>query len=252
MHAKPSPASPMNINQLPRHGMNLVYNVCSIVCCPVEMALRPQYGSRYFPPIILMFSAAMMIRYPSSRRSPTPSRSMLPFMRFRGMPACSASPHSAGCFFLGAFAHGLRIWRRMIHMDREEHSLYEGPPLPIFRLFPGTFWMVRILYEPAFVFALALVLPNFFVLQSSAAHYLCRRRHARDEEYAPGTCSGSSCAASWTCAIPGRSSPSSWITGTEDELATVHLASLPKNIPDDVRVTRPHTLRACSAQGGDQ
>ncbi len=37
--------------------MNLVYNVCSIVTCPVEMALRPQYGSRYFPPIIMFFSA---------------------------------------------------------------------------------------------------------------------------------------------------------------------------------------------------
>lgn len=35
----------------------------------------------------------------------------------------------------------------MIHMEREKHSLYEGPPLPFFRIIPGTFWMVRIIYE---------------------------------------------------------------------------------------------------------
>ena len=60
----------------------------------------------------------------------------------------------------------------MIHMDREQNSVYEGPPLPIFRIIPGTFWMVRIIYEPVFVFALSIVLPNFFILQPSAAHFL--------------------------------------------------------------------------------
>ena len=49
--------------------MNLVYNVCSIVTMPVEMALRPQYGSRYFPPVITFFSAAMMIVLPVFSRA---------------------------------------------------------------------------------------------------------------------------------------------------------------------------------------
>ena len=57
-------------------------------------------------------------------------------------------------------------------VELEENSVYEGPALPIFRIIPGSFWMVRIVYEPVFVFALALVLTNFFILQSSAAHYL--------------------------------------------------------------------------------
>ena len=54
----------MNINTIQTTMMNLVYNVCSIVTMPVEMALRPHYGSRYFPPVIMFFSAAMMILLP--------------------------------------------------------------------------------------------------------------------------------------------------------------------------------------------
>ena len=32
--------------------------------------------------------------------------------------------------------------------------------------------MVRILYEPLFLLALSIILPNFYILQASAAHYL--------------------------------------------------------------------------------
>jgi len=39
-----------DINRLQDVAMNVVYNVCGIICIPVEMALRPFYGSRYFPP----------------------------------------------------------------------------------------------------------------------------------------------------------------------------------------------------------
>ena len=37
--------------------VNVVYNVCGIFTTPVEMALRPKYGTRYFSPIILFFSS---------------------------------------------------------------------------------------------------------------------------------------------------------------------------------------------------
>ena len=42
----------------------------------------------------------------------------------------------------------------MIHMEREQHSEYEGPPLPFFALLPKSqsFWFTRIVLEPCFVF----------------------------------------------------------------------------------------------------
>lgn len=238
---------PMDINHFQNGALNLVYNVCSIACCPVEMALRPQYGSRYFPPIILMFSAAMMIALPIFSELAETFGRMVPFMRFRGDAGMFGITTLSRLFFLGAFVHGLRVWRRMVHMDREEHSQFEGPPLPIFSLFPGSFWIVRILYEPIFVFALGVVLPNFFVLQASAAHYLMF--------------AGVMLAMKQYCAwyiqwqflrsLMDMRNTGPIIaklvdnTATEDELATVHLASLPKNIPDDVRRdTADHLARA--------
>ena len=95
-----------------------------------------------------------------------------------------------------------------------------------------------------------LVLPNFFILQSSAAHYLMlaalmlamkqlrrlvhamavpARPHGHAQRRAPSS-------RSWSIT-----------TATEDDLATIHLASFPKDIPDDVRRdTASHIARAFS------
>jgi integrase len=37
------------INQLQNIAMNIVEVFCSIICLPVEIILRPQYGTRYYP-----------------------------------------------------------------------------------------------------------------------------------------------------------------------------------------------------------
>ena len=143
----------------------------------------------------------------------------------------------------------------MIHIDREQNSLYEGPPLFIFRILPGTFWMVRILYEPVFLFALGFVLPNFFILQPSAAHFLMFS----------GLMLAMKSYAAWYMqwqflrGLMDMRNAGPIIakfvdnTATDEDLATIHLASLPKDIPDDVRRdTASHIARAISPFGSKQ
>jgi hypothetical protein len=254
MPAQQGQQSPVDINRFQDGMINLVYNVCSIVTAPVEMVLRPQYGSRYFPPVIMFFTAVMMILLPLFAELAESAGRMLPFMRFRGGTGLFGIATFSKLYFFGSFIHGLRIWRRMIHMDREEHSQYEGPPLPIFRILPGTFWMVRILYEPLFLFALALVLPNFFILQPSAAHFLmfsalmlAMKQYVAwymQWQFLRGLMDMRN-----TGPIIAKFVDN---TATDDDLATIHMASLPKNIPEDVRRdTASHIARAFSPAGSE-
>jgi len=242
---------PLDLSRLQDVAANLVYNICSIFTMPVEMALRPHYGSRYFPPIVMLFSIGLMMLLPAFAAA----GSMIPFL---------PSPPPMGLFGLGTFSelffvglaiHNFRIWRRMIHIDREQNSLYEGPPLFIFNILPGTFWMVRILYEPIFLFALGFVLPNFFILQPSAAHFLMFS----------GLMLAMKSYAAWYMqwqflrGLMDMRNAGPIIakfvdnTATDEDLATIHLASLPKDIPDDVRRdTASHIARAISPFGSKQ
>jgi hypothetical protein len=249
-----SSQSPTDINHYQDLMMNLVYNVCTIVTMPVEMALRPQYGSRYFPPVLLFFTAVMMMVLPLFASMAEGFGRMLPFVRFYGAPGLYGIGTFSKLFFLGAFVHGLRIWRRMIHMELEKHSMYEGPPLPIFRILPGGFWTVRIIYEPAFVFTLSLVLPNFFILQPSAAHYLMFAaimlamkqyvawymqwqfiRELMDMKFAGPI-------------IAGLAENSSG----DEELGCIHLASFPKDLPPEIRrAAASHLARVLSPDDSD-
>ena len=123
----PSQQSPGNIHQLQNTMMNVVYNVCTIVTIPVEMALRPQYGSRYFSPISMFFTAVMMMVLPLFLSMAEGFSHMLPFGRFQGSPGMFGIGALSRLYFLGSFIHGLRIWRRMLRMELEENSVYEGP-----------------------------------------------------------------------------------------------------------------------------
>lgn len=237
----------LDMNNLQDSAMNIVYNFCSVVACPIEMALRPQYGSRYFSPVVMFFSALMMIFLPLLSGFADGIGQIAPFLRGPAPLGLFGIATLSKLFFLGSMVHGWRIWRRMIHMDKEEHSQYEGPPLFIFRIIPGSFWTVRIVYEPVFVFTLGLVLPNLFILQPSAAHYL---------EFAAAMLAMKQYVAwflQWqflrglmdmrnTAPVIARFVDN---TATDEDLATVHLASLPKNIPDDLRrKTATHIARA--------
>jgi len=241
--------TPTDIHQFENVMMNVVYNVASIVTCPVEMVLRPHYGSRYFPPVILFFTAVMMILLPVFSSMAGAFSRLLPSVQFGGSIGLFGIGTFSKLFFLGAFVHGVRTWRRMIHMEREQHSVFEGPPLPIFRIVPGTFWMVRILYEPVFVFVLSLVLPNFFILEPSAAHYLMlasvmllMKQYVAwymQWQFLRGLMDMRNAGPIIARIVDN--------TATEDELATIHLASLPKDIPEDLRKdTAAHIARAYS------
>src|ERR1700692_2183019 len=71
--------SPMNINQLQQLAMNVVENVCSIFTMPVEIILRPQYGSRYFPVPIFFLSTVMMYLLPLFSSAADGLVGMIPF-----------------------------------------------------------------------------------------------------------------------------------------------------------------------------
>ena len=51
----------MSIGQMHETAMNVLYNVSSIVVMPIEVLLRLQYGTRYFPAPIAFFSLIFMI-----------------------------------------------------------------------------------------------------------------------------------------------------------------------------------------------
>jgi len=238
---------PMDLSRLEDVAATMVYNICSIFTMPVEMALRPHYGSRYFPPIVMLFSMGLMMLLPLF--GAVTSGGMLPFMPAPAPMGLFGMGTLAKLFFMGLPVHNFRIWLRMIHPEREPNSYYEGPPLFIFNILPGSFWMVRILYEPIFLFALALVLPNFFILQPSAAHFL--------EFAAVMLAMKNYCAwyMQWQFlrGVMDMRNAGPIIakfvdnTATDEDLATIHLASLPKDIPDDVRrETAAHIVRAIS------
>jgi hypothetical protein len=203
---------------------------------PIEMVIRPWYGSRYHSPLVHACTAGLMILLPFLSELAEGFSRMAPFLRFQGSMGLYGIGSLSKLFFLCSVLHGIRVWRRMLNPLTEQHSFYEGPPLPIFRLFRSR-WMIRILLEPAFVFTLALVLPNFFVLQPSAAHFLMfasvmlalkqyiawYKNWEQIRDVLDARAKGSILAK-----IVDN-------TATDDDRATIHLAGLPKDLPDDVR-----------------
>jgi hypothetical protein len=243
----------LNINQLQDQMCNLVYNFCSIVTMPVEMALRPRYGSRYFSPLVLFFSAVMMIVVPVFFAVTGAIGGMIPFMRSAPPRGIIGMGDLSRYFFIGAFIHGIRIWRRMIHMEREQCSTHEGPPLPLFYLFPkgNSFWVCRIVWEPVFLILASIVLTNLLILQSSAATYLQVAAVALAMKqyvawYQQWQYLRQIMDMRFTGPIIARLAENQ---ATDKELAAAHLASFPKDLPSDVRRgAAQHLARIYSAQ----
>jgi len=229
----------MNIQQLQNVAMNVVETFCSIIAMPVEIILRPRYGTRYFPPPVVFFSAALMLFLPLFSSVATTVTGMIPFSHFTTPPGLFGIGSLAKLYFLLSFIHGIRIYRRMINPLLEDHSEYEGPPLPFFRLIPKgqSFWFTRIVLEPAFVFLAATLLANFYIVQPGLAAYL---------HFAALTLAMKQFIhwyEAWQFIrniLDARNAGpviAKFVdnTATEDDLAQVHLASLPKNTPADLR-----------------
>lgn len=158
----------LNIHDLHNVGINALQLITSVFCMPVEMILRPFYGTRYFPPVVLFLSTMLMFFMPILSMG----ISMIPFVGHQAGMFDIAS--LAKLYFLLLFIHGIRTYLRMIHIEKEQFSWYEGQPLPFIPLIPGSrsFWRTRILIEPAFVFVTATVLGSLDIFQPSLTHYL--------------------------------------------------------------------------------
>jgi hypothetical protein len=231
------PSQRSSIDHFQNGMVDLVYNFCSVICGPIELLLRPQYGSRYFPPIVQCLTAMMMIILPVIYSLVEGVSHMLPFMRFNASMGMFGLGTLSKLYFLGSFIHGLRIWRRMINPFREKNSMYEGPPLPFFRIFPLPFWFTRIVVEPVAVFALAITFRNSFILQPAAASFLmfsavmlAMKQYCAWYmfwQFFRGLLDMAN-AGPIIAKYVGNSA-------TNEELETIHLAGAPKNLPDDVR-----------------
>jgi hypothetical protein len=230
------PNASTTLQQMYQMGLKIAQNVCGVVTTPVEYALRPFFGTRYFDPILTVFASILMMFLPLAGTA----TSHLSFG--------SSAPSSHGLIGLGTLSilffaaqaiHGPRIWRRMIQMEREQHSEFEGQALPIFGLLPygGSFWIVRIFWEPAFVGVLAIALHVTRIIDSPAMIYLVvvammlafknflswyqswlYLRILMDAKFAGPLVAK---------AASGKA--------TERELAQVHMAGFPKSVPADIR-----------------
>jgi hypothetical protein len=149
--------------------------------------------------------------------------------------------------------HGCRLWRRMIYMHLEQLSGFEGPPLPFFRLLPGSgsFWTTRIVLEPLVVYFVAISLERFQIIESGLAFYL----------KLAALCLGMRQYIAWLRAwqflrdlldakfagpIIARLVAG---TATQDDLAAIHLASFPENLEPEMRQkTALHIARVISPE----
>ncbi|HEX3747698.1 MAG TPA: hypothetical protein VHW09_27370 [Bryobacteraceae bacterium] len=234
--------SPMNIENFQTMMMNLVYLFTSVVTWPIEMVLRPQYGSEYFSPVTQFGTAVMMLFLPLF----TALSGMIPYMHFRTLGLFGIASLSK-LFFLGSLVHGFRVWRRMLHMEKEDNSYFPGEPLFFFRWLPFSWWVTRIVIEPAFVFIVALTLANLFILQPSATNYLMFAAIALAmksyvEWFLQWQMIRHLMNARYMGPIMAKLVNN---TATESDLAKAHLASFPKNLPDDIRQSAArHVARA--------
>lgn len=235
----PGESGGLNINELQETAMNVVETLCGILCRPVELVLRPWHGTRYFQVPVIFFSSLLMILLPAFSAVATGVVSMIPFSHAQPPIGLFDIGSLAKLYFLLSFVHGIRIYRRMIHMELEENSEYEGPALPFFYLIPGSssFWRLRILIEPLALLIAAGILGHIFIFQTGLVTYLQTAALAlamksfigwyRAWEYIRNLMD-----MRFAGPIIARMADNQ---ASEEDLATIHLVSLPKHLAPDIR-----------------
>lgn len=246
----PGQSGALSLNNIQDTALNVVWSVSSIICRPVEMILRPQHGSRYYSVPVICFYRIHDHR-PRFLGGRHDGRVDDPFHHMH-MPAGLFDIGSlAKLYFVLSFAHGIRIWRCMLHMELEQNSTFEGPPLPFFNLLPkGTkFWFTRCVWEPVAVFTVATVLGQMLIVTPGLGLYL---KFSAFALFMKSFCAWYK---SWeylrivmdmrfTGPIIAKLSEN---RATESDLATIHLAGFPKNLPEDIhKATVSHIARMIS------
>jgi hypothetical protein len=172
---QPQQPQQMNPNTLQDRARNIVYGFCTVFTCPVEVIIRPWYGTRYFGPFIPLLSLFTLFALAGLAEFTTPFTSPL-FMAARMERPHELFDLGSLChlFLLLLLLHGIRLYRRAIHMHLEKHSRFEGPALFFFQLVPGgkNIWVTRIFLEPLFVFLTASLLHRLFIITSPLESYL--------------------------------------------------------------------------------
>lgn len=253
-HSPTAQASSMSLDQLENTALNVVDALCSIFSMPVELILRPWHGTRYFPVSVRFFASVMMLLLPAIAGMADMLLHMIPFARIAPSFGLFGIGALARVYFLLSLVHGVRLWKRMLHMETEIHSQYEGPPLPFFKLVPGrkSFWFIRIVWEPAFVFVAAIILTNLLIFQPGLGIFLQMSALSlamknfigwyREWQYL-------------RVLLDMRNSGP--IIGklihdeaTEDELSQFHLASFPKNVSPDLKQAAVDRLKTMFSPQG--
>ena len=241
----------LNINQLHETAINVVENFSGVVSRPVELIIRPWHGTRYFPIPVIFFSTATMIFLPIFSAFALGAISMLPLVRLQMPSGLFDITSLAKLYFLLSLIHGVRLYRRMIDMSLETNSTFEGPPLPFFALVPkgNNFWFCRIVLEPTFVMASAMVLGHLYVFTPGLVLYLQFAALAlamknfigwyRAWEYIRNLMD-----MRFAGPIIAKLAENK---ATDEELNTVHLAAFPKNLSPEMREAAvSHIARAFS------
>jgi hypothetical protein len=243
----------MNVEHLQNSAINGVEFICSIFSMPVEMMLRPWYGTRYFTVAVAFFSALLMMVLPLLGMVATSLMQMIPFTHIIPPRGMFGFAEFAKLYFILLTVHGVRLARRMLKPETELHSEYEGPALPFFGLFRWcrSFWRTRVVFEPVLVFVAATVLHDLFIVQSGlfiylriAAFMLAIKEITgwyRSWEFVRKILDMRNAAPALARLVDD--------TATEEDLAPIHLASFPKNIAPDVRrEAATHIARVFTAQ----
>jgi hypothetical protein len=242
----------MSMDHMQNTAMNIVELACSVVAMPVEMVLRPRYGTRYFPPTVVFFTAILMLILPLfSSLADTAQNVVFLAARMKQPHAMFGLASLTKFFFLFCAVNQFRLYRRMIHMHLEPNSRFEGPPLPFIHLIPGSasFWRVRIYFEPVIVAFAGSFFSRILIFDAGLANYL----------YFAAICLAMKNFIGWYRAWEFlRNTMDIAVTGpilsrfvenqaTDEVLNSVHLASLPKDIDPALRkATATHIARAVS------
>jgi hypothetical protein len=227
--------------------MNVVSAVASVFTMSSEIHLHPTFGTRYFPAVNLFLSLIMMLLFSAFFGIAEGIGQMIPFASVRGPVGLFGIGSFTTLFFFASIAHGFRLWRRMIHMELEE-----GPALFFFAMLPKgkSFWFVRIVYEPLFLYAISIVLATLRIIQFPLELYLqiaaiCLAMKQYIAWYRMWSYVRSLMDMANVGPVIAKIVNS---TATDDELARVHMASLPKNLSPEMRkATVAHIARAFSA-----
>ena len=231
----------LNLTHLGNTATNVVEAFCSIFAMPPEMMVRPFFGTQYYELPVYFFSAVLMIIMPLLSALFTAVVSMIPFAHVAPTVGMFGLDSLAKLFFLMLIATAVRLYRRILNPASEPHSRYEGPPLPIFAFLPGSdsFWRVRIVFEPLFIFLIATILQDLFIFQSGLTLYLRCAAGAlaikntinffRSWKVSRDLMDSANAAPLLSRLVDNKAS--------KDELIPLHIAALPENLTPETRRT---------------